>query len=79
MPTNFHVSSRPALRCVAGEAYPISAVDRAGGFFTRLRVAERLVIHSGPQQSLAPATGAWVGSCAPLELAAEFGKKIFHA
>ena len=79
MPTNFHVSSRPALRCVTGEAYPLSAADHAAGFFTRLRVAERLVINSGPEQSIALVAGEWVNRCAQMERATAFQKKISHA
>ena len=79
MPTNFHISSQPALRCVTGETYPMSTTERAAGFFARLRVAERLVIHSGPQQAITLGTRDWVGSCAQLELVTKFRKKTSHA
>jgi hypothetical protein len=79
MPTNFHISSQPALRCVSGEAYPLHASPTAGGFFSRLRVAERLVIHSGPQQTAGLAARERTGSCAQLEPRAGFRKKFAHA
>ena len=79
MPTNFTVSSQPALRCVTGETYPLSAAEHAAGFFTRLRVAERLVIHSGPQQAQRLPTSKWAGSGAQLGLATGFSRKISHA
>ena len=74
MPTNFHISSQPALQCVAGEAYPLSTTERATGFFSRLRVAERLVIHSGPKYSSSRDAQEWKGTCAQLELPAGFRK-----
>jgi len=79
MPTNFHISSQPALRCVPGEAYPLHPSLTADGFFTRLRVAERLVIHSGPQQTAGLAAREWRGSCAQLEPRPGFRNKFAHA
>ncbi len=79
MPTNFHVSSQPALRWVPGESYRLTAADHPAGFFTRRRLTERLVIQSGAQQAINLAAGEWVGSCAQLELATGFRQKISHA
>ena len=79
MPTNFQVSSAPALRCVTGEPYAVTVSDHASGFFSRLRMAERLVIQAGPQLSIAHRVGEWNGSCAQLERQADFTKNIAHA
>ena len=79
MPTNFHVSTQPALRCVAGEPYLLSTPDPAAEFFTRLRVAERLVIQHGPQQSFGQDAHAWMVACTQLDLRPGFMKKSSHA
>ena len=79
MPTNFHISSRPALRCVSGESYPLHPSDAAAGFFSRLRMAERLVINTGPQQTAGLESAEWRGSCAQLELPTGFRNKFTHA
>lgn len=79
MPTNFHVSTQPALRCVTGEPYLLHTPNPAAGFFTRLRVAERLVIQHGPQQSFGQDARAWMMACAQLDLRPRFAKKPSHA
>ena len=79
MPTNFHVSTQPALRCVTGEPYLLPTPNPAAGFFTRLRVAERLVIHHGPQASLGQDACEWMRHCTRLDLRAGFTKKPSHA
>ncbi len=79
MPTNFHVSTQPALRCVTGEPYLLHPSNPAAGFFTRLRQAERLVIQHGPQQSFGEDACAWMLACAQFNLPAGFAKKSSHA
>ena len=79
MPTNFQISSAPALRCVTGESYPLTASERADGFFSRLKFAERLVIHSGPQRTIDRNVPAWTGCRAQLEIQTGFRKSISHA
>ena len=79
MPTNFLVSTQPALRCVTGEPYWSDTAGPATGFFTRLRVAERLVIQHGPHLSLGEGAREWMLNCAQLDLRPGFTKKPSHA
>ena len=75
MPTEFQISPRPALRCVNGEPYRLQASGSAA-FFARLRLAERLVIASGPQQSVAAVQTA---NRVQWDLRREFRKELSHA
>jgi hypothetical protein len=64
---------------VTGEPYLLPASNPAGGFFTRLRVAERLVIHHGPQQSFGQGACEWMMACVQPDLQPRFAKKSSHA
>ena len=79
MPTNFHVSTQPALRGVTGEPYQVLLPNPSAGFFSRLRVAERLVIQHGPQQTFGNNDRAWMTPRAHLILPTGFAKKTSHA
>ncbi len=79
MPTNFHVSTQPAVRCVTGEPYLQHTPNLAGEFFTRLRQAERLVILTGPQQLMGVGAREWMMNFVQLDLPSGFTKKPSHA
>lgn len=79
MPTNFLVSKQPALRCVTGEPHFSDPSNPAAGFFTRLRVAERLVIQHGAPLAFGDGAREWMMNCVPLNLRTGFPKKPSHA
>ncbi len=79
MPANFHISTQPALRCVTGEPYLLHTSNASAGFFTRRRVAERLVIQHGPQRWFGQDAREWMDDCVRLNPSKGFTKKPSHA
>ena len=75
MPTDFQIFPPPALRCVNGEPYRLQSSGSAA-FFARLRLAEHLVIASGPQPSV---VGARTENRVQWDLRREFRKELSHA
>lgn len=73
MPTNFQVSTHPALRCVNGDPYALPSGDGASAFFTRLKVTERLVINNAPRDY------GWRIPGVTLDLRVGFKKESAHA